>query len=49
MNGVATALVVTTLLISPWTIRNYYAFGTFVPLNTNAGFAFYWGDRKSVV
>jgi hypothetical protein len=33
------------VLIAPWTIRNYRAFGTFVLLNTNAGFAFYWGNH----
>jgi hypothetical protein len=27
------------------TIRNYRAFGTFVPLNTNSGFAFFWGNH----
>ena len=39
----ATAVVV--LLIVPWTIRNYRAFDTFVLLNTNAGFAFFWGNH----
>ena len=37
--------VVVLLLILPWTIRNYYAFDHFVLLNTNAGFAFYWGNH----
>ena len=32
-------------LILPWTIRNYEAFGRFVLLNTNAGFAFFWGNH----
>ena len=40
--GVGLILV---LMIAPWTIRNYRAFGTFVLLNTNAGFAFYWGNH----
>jgi len=31
--------------ILPWTIRNYKAFGQFVLLNTNAGFAFFWGNH----
>jgi len=31
--------------ILPWTIRNYDAFGRFVLLNTNAGFAFFWGNH----
>ena len=37
------ALVV--LMIVPWTIRNYQAFGKIVPLNTNSGFAFFWGNH----
>lgn len=45
--GVAVAAVVATLLIAPWTVRNYRAFGQFVPLNTNAGFAFYWGNHPA--
>jgi 4-amino-4-deoxy-L-arabinose transferase-like glycosyltransferase len=38
-------LVVILLLMLPWTIRNYYAFDTFVPLNTNSGYAFFWGNH----
>jgi hypothetical protein len=41
---IATTLVIVVLIV-PWTIRNYQAFGTFVPLNTNAGFAFFWGNH----
>lgn len=37
------ALVV--LMIAPWTIRNYRAFDRIVPLNTNSGFAFFWGNH----
>jgi 4-amino-4-deoxy-L-arabinose transferase-like glycosyltransferase len=33
------------LCIAPWTVRNYRAFGEFVLLNTNAGFAFFWGNH----
>ena len=40
---VATSLII--LLIVPWTVRNYLAFGTLVPLNTNAGYAFFWGNH----
>ncbi len=40
---VATAVLV--LAIVPWTIRNYRAFDRFVLLNTNAGFAFFWGNH----
>lgn len=35
------------LMMLPWTIRNYYAFGLFVPLNTNSGYAFFWGNHPS--
>jgi 4-amino-4-deoxy-L-arabinose transferase-like glycosyltransferase len=38
-------LLVVCLAILPWTIRNYLAFDQFVLLNTNAGFAFYWGNH----
>jgi hypothetical protein len=33
------------VLIAPWTVRNYLAFGRPVLLNTNAGFAFYWANH----
>jgi len=33
------------LMIVPWTIRNYQAFDRIVPLNTNSGFAFFWGNH----
>ena len=40
------ATVVIGLTIAPWTIRNYRVFeGQFVLLNTNAGFAFFWGNH----
>ena len=32
-------------MILPFAIRNYQAFDTFVLLNTNAGFAFFWGNH----
>jgi 4-amino-4-deoxy-L-arabinose transferase-like glycosyltransferase len=38
-------LLVVVLAILPWTVRNYLAFDQFVLLNTNAGFAFYWGNH----
>lgn len=42
--GMASAVLV--LSIAPWTYRNYQAFeGQFVLLNTNAGFAFFWGNH----
>jgi hypothetical protein len=40
---VAGAVVVVCII--PWTIRNYMAFGQVVLLNTNAGFAFFWGNH----
>jgi 4-amino-4-deoxy-L-arabinose transferase-like glycosyltransferase len=39
------ATIVVVLMILPWTVRNYRAFDTFVLLNTNAGFAFFWGNH----
>jgi hypothetical protein len=41
--ALATAVLVVAIL--PWTMRNQRVFGTLVPLNTNAGFAFYWGNH----
>ena len=38
-------IVVVILLILPWTIRNQMAFDHFVILNTNSGYAFYWGNH----
>ena len=40
-----TPLVVIGALIAPWTVRNYLAFGRFVLLNTNAGYAFFWANH----
>ena len=38
-------LALVAALILPWTVRNYLAFDRFVPLNTNSGFAFFWGNH----
>jgi hypothetical protein len=38
-------VIVVVLAILPWTVRNYLAFEQFVPLNTNAGFVFFWGNH----
>lgn len=38
-------LLVVAGLMLPWTARNYRAFGMIVPLNTNSGYAFYWGNH----
>lgn len=45
LRGLAVASIVLTLLIAPWTLRNLRAFGAFVPLNTNAGYAFFWANH----
>jgi hypothetical protein len=29
------------LIVLPWTMRNYYVYHAFLPLNSNAGYAFY--------
>jgi 4-amino-4-deoxy-L-arabinose transferase-like glycosyltransferase len=41
----ALPLVILIVAIIPWTVRNYLAFDQFVLLNTNAGYAFYWGNH----
>ena len=41
----ALPLFVVILMILPWTVRNYVAFDQFVLLNTNSGYAFYWGNH----
>ena len=38
-------LAVILFMILPWTIRNYYAFDHFVILNTNSGYALFWGNH----
>jgi 4-amino-4-deoxy-L-arabinose transferase-like glycosyltransferase len=45
VRGCALSTFVVVALVAPWTIRNYQAFGRIVPLNTNAGFAFFWGNH----
>lgn len=45
VRGPLLTTVVVALLILPWTLRNYSVFGTFTPLNTNAGYAFFWGNH----
>jgi len=42
--GIIVSLVVIGLTILPFTIYNYQRFDRFVLLNTNAGFAFFWGN-----
>lgn len=43
--GPLLAVGIILMLILPWTIRNYRAFHRFVLLNTNAGYALYWGNH----
>jgi 4-amino-4-deoxy-L-arabinose transferase-like glycosyltransferase len=43
--GLSIAGIVIVLMILPFTINNYHRFGTFVLLNTNAGFAFFWANH----
>ncbi len=45
VSGAAVSCCVMVALIAPWTVRNYFAFHQFVLLNTNAGYAFYWGNH----
>jgi hypothetical protein len=45
LRGFLLSLTIMTLLIAPWTLRNYSAFGRFVLLNTNAGYAFFWANH----
>jgi len=45
LKGLSIATITLVILILPWTIRNYQAFGTFVLLNTNVGYAFFWGNH----
>ncbi len=43
--GLALAAVCALALVLPFTWRNHRAFHRLVPLNTNAGFAFYWANH----
>jgi hypothetical protein len=45
LKGLLSATIILVLMIIPCTIRNYRAFGTFVLVNTNAGYAFFWGNH----
>jgi hypothetical protein len=47
IKGMVLSILVVVLMVLPWTVRNYRAFDTFVLLNTNAGFAFFWGNHPS--
>lgn len=41
----ALPLVIVALMMLPWIIRNYIVFDHFVLLNTNSGYAFFWGNH----
>ncbi len=41
----AGSIAIVAIMILPWTVRNYLAFGRLVPLNTNSGYAFFWGNH----
>ena len=43
--GACVSVAVVGLAIAPWTARNYLAFGRFVPLNTNSGYALFWANH----
>jgi hypothetical protein len=45
VKGLSIATLILVLMIVPFTIRNERVFGTFTLLNTNAGFAFFWGNH----
>jgi len=45
LRQITISLVIIFVLIMPFTIYNYNRFGRFVLLNTNAGFAFFWGNH----
>lgn len=43
--GLGLTILSIAIAILPWTVRNYRVFDQFVLLNTNAGFAFFWGNH----
>jgi len=43
--GLLLSAALIALMILPFTAYNYARFGEFVLLNTNAGYAFYWGNH----
>ena len=43
--GLVLSVLVIGVMILPFTLYNYSRFGRFVLLNTNAGYAFYWGNH----
>jgi 4-amino-4-deoxy-L-arabinose transferase-like glycosyltransferase len=43
--GISITLAIMAMLVSPFTIFNYARFNRFVLLNTNSGYAFFWGNH----
>jgi 4-amino-4-deoxy-L-arabinose transferase-like glycosyltransferase len=45
IGGLLATTFVLAAIVAPWALRNEQIFGRFVPLNTNAGFAFFWANH----
>ena len=45
VRGLLASLAVVAVVILPWTVRNYRVFDRLVLLNTNSGYAFFWGNH----
>lgn len=45
--GMALSVGVIVTMILPWTVRNYMVFGSFLPLNSNAGYALYSANHPN--
>jgi 4-amino-4-deoxy-L-arabinose transferase-like glycosyltransferase len=41
-------VIIIVLLISPWTIRNYFVYGEFLLLNSNAGYALFASNHPNL-
>ena len=44
----AIPVIIITLMIAPWTIRNYLVYHQFLPLNSNAGYALYASNNPNL-
>ena len=44
----ALPVIIPVLMIVPWTIRNYLVYHQFLPLNSNAGYAFYASNNPNL-
>jgi hypothetical protein len=45
LGGFVLTVVIAAVMILPWTVRNYRVFNTFVLLNTNSGYVFFWANH----